>query len=52
MAAAKQPDIVERLNQLAIVPFGTTRVEFQKAIEQTKVINRESIKAAGLPTIN
>lgn len=52
MAAAKDPEIIERLGQLAIVPFGTTRAEFQKAIEQTKVINRESIKAAGLPTIN
>jgi tripartite-type tricarboxylate transporter receptor subunit TctC len=49
IAAAKEPAIVERLNQLAILPFGTTREEFEKAIEQSRIINRESMKAAALP---
>ena len=49
IAAAKEPAIVQRLNQLAILPFGTTRDEFEKAIEQSRVINRESMKAAALP---
>lgn len=49
IAAAKEPAIVERLSQLAILPFGTTREEFEKAIEQSRIINRESMKAASLP---
>ena len=49
IAAAKEPAIVDRLNQLAILPFGTTREEFEKAIEQSRIINRESMKAASLP---
>ncbi|MPZ39332.1 MAG: tripartite tricarboxylate transporter substrate binding protein [Rhizobiales bacterium] len=51
VAAAKEPAIVERLNQLAILPFGTTKEEFEKAIEKSRVINRESMKAAALPLI-
>jgi tripartite-type tricarboxylate transporter receptor subunit TctC len=51
IAAAKEPTIVERLNQLAILPFGTTSEEFEKAIEQSRIINRESMKAAALPII-
>jgi hypothetical protein len=48
IAAVKEPTIVQRLNQLAILPFGTTREEFEKAIEQSRLINRESMKAAAL----
>jgi hypothetical protein len=33
------------------LPFGTTREEFEKAIEQSRIINRESMKAAALPLI-
>jgi tripartite-type tricarboxylate transporter receptor subunit TctC len=51
IAAAKEPAIVERLNQLAILPFGTTKEEFEKAIEQSRIINRESMQAAALPII-
>jgi tripartite-type tricarboxylate transporter receptor subunit TctC len=51
IAAAKEPTIIERLNQLAILPFGTTQDEFEKAIEQSRVINRESMKAAALDII-
>jgi tripartite-type tricarboxylate transporter receptor subunit TctC len=51
IAAAKEPAIVERLNQLAILPFGTTKEEFEKAIEQSRIINRESMQAAALPLI-
>ncbi len=51
IAAAREPAIVQRLNQLAILPFGTTREEFEKAIEQSRIINRESMKAAALPLV-
>jgi tripartite-type tricarboxylate transporter receptor subunit TctC len=49
--AAKDPAIIERLNKLAILPFGTTQEEFRKTIEQSRVANREAMKAAGLPII-
>jgi tripartite-type tricarboxylate transporter receptor subunit TctC len=49
--AAKQPAIVERLNRLAILPFGTTQDEFKATIERSRVANREAMKAAKLPII-
>ena len=49
--AAKQPAIVERLNRLAILPFGTTQEEFRAVIEASRVANRQAMKAAGLPII-
>lgn len=49
IAAAKEPSIIARLNQLAILPLGTTQQEFETAIEQARIINRESMKAAVLP---
>ena len=50
-AAAKQPDIVERLNRLAILPMGTTQADFKGVIERSRVANREAMKAASLPII-
>lgn len=52
IAAAHQPAIVERLNRLAILPFGTTTGEFRKVIEESRVSNRLAMKAAGLPIID
>jgi len=49
IAAAKKPEIVERLNRLAILPFGTTQDEFRKVIAESRVANRLAMKAAGLP---
>ena len=46
--AAKDPQIIERLVQLAILPLGTTQPEFIAIIEQSKISNREAMKAAGL----
>jgi tripartite-type tricarboxylate transporter receptor subunit TctC len=46
--AAKDPQIIERLEQLAILPLGTTQAEFIAIIEQSKISNREAMKAAGL----
>ena len=51
IAAAREPAIVERLNRLAILPFGTTQGEFRKVIEESRVTNRVAMKAAGLPII-
>jgi tripartite-type tricarboxylate transporter receptor subunit TctC len=51
IAAAREPAIVERLNRLAILPFGTTQGEFRKVIEESRVANRLAMKAAGLPII-
>jgi tripartite-type tricarboxylate transporter receptor subunit TctC len=51
IAAAKQPDIVERLNRLAILPMGTTQADFKGVIERSRVANREAMKAANLPII-
>jgi tripartite-type tricarboxylate transporter receptor subunit TctC len=50
-AAAKQPAIIERLNRLAILPFGTTPGEFRDVIASSRVANRQAMKAAGLPII-
>lgn len=49
IAAAKEPAIVERLNRLAILPFGTTQAEFKATIERSRIANREAMKAAKLP---
>jgi tripartite-type tricarboxylate transporter receptor subunit TctC len=49
--AAKQPAIIERLNKLAILPFGTTQDEFKATIERSRIANREAMKAAKLPII-
>lgn len=49
--AARQPAIVDRLNKLAILPFGTTQDEFKRVIERSRVANREAMKAANLPII-
>lgn len=49
--AAKDPAIIDRLNKLAILPFGTTPEEFKVAIEKSRVANKEAMKAAGLPII-
>jgi tripartite-type tricarboxylate transporter receptor subunit TctC len=46
--AAKDPQIIERLEQLAIVPLGTTQAEFVEIIERSKISNRDAMKAAGL----
>jgi tripartite-type tricarboxylate transporter receptor subunit TctC len=50
-AAAKQPAIIDRLNKLAILPFGTTPGEFRNVIASSRVANRQAMKAAGLPII-
>ena len=50
-AAAKEPVIVDRLNKLAILPFGTTPGEFRNVIASSRVANRQAMKAAGLPII-
>jgi hypothetical protein len=42
---------VDRLNKLAILPFGTTPDEFKQVIERSRGANREAMKAAGLPII-
>ena len=49
--AAKDPIIADRLNKIAILPLGTTPEEFKKAIEKSRVANKEAMKAAGLPII-
>ncbi len=49
IAAAREPEVVERLNRLAILPFGTTQDEFRKTIGRSRVANREAMKAANLP---
>lgn len=46
--AAKDPEIVERLERLAILPFGTTQAEFVAIIDRSRVSIREAIKAAGV----
>lgn len=51
IAAARQPAIIERLNRLAILPFGTTPGEFRDVIATSRVANRQAMKAAGLPII-
>jgi tripartite-type tricarboxylate transporter receptor subunit TctC len=51
-AAARDPAIVTRLNQLTILPFGNTREEFRKVIAESKISSRAAMKAAGLPIIN
>jgi tripartite-type tricarboxylate transporter receptor subunit TctC len=51
IAAAKEPSIVDRLDRLAILPFGTTQGEFRKVIEESRIANRVAMKAAGLPII-
>ena len=50
-AAAKEPPIVDRLNKLAILPFGTTPGEFRNVIASSRIANRQAMKAAGLPII-
>jgi len=50
--AAKQPEIIKRLQQIAILPYGTTQAEFKEVIKKTAVTIRESMEAAGLPIIN
>jgi tripartite-type tricarboxylate transporter receptor subunit TctC len=50
MDAAKDPQIAERLERLAIVPFGTTQAEFVEIINRSKVANRDAMNAAGLKT--
>lgn len=52
MDAARDPAVVARLNQLTILPFGNTRQEFKKIIEESKVSSRQAMKAAGLAVIN
>jgi tripartite-type tricarboxylate transporter receptor subunit TctC len=52
IAAAKEPTIMERLNRLTIIPFGTTQAEFQAIIEKARVSVRESMIAAKIPIIN
>ena len=52
IAAAKEPAIIERLNNLAILPHGSTQAEFKQMIERSRVANREAMKAAGLPIID
>ena len=49
--AAKDPAMVDRLNKLAILPFGTTPEEFKQIIEKSRVANKEAMKAAGLPIV-
>jgi tripartite-type tricarboxylate transporter receptor subunit TctC len=49
--AAKDPTIRERLNRLAILPFGSTPEEFKQEIAKSRVTNKEAMKAAGLPII-
>ncbi len=51
IAAAKEPAIVDRLNKLAILPFGSTQDEFKAVIERSRVANRVAMKAAALPII-
>jgi tripartite-type tricarboxylate transporter receptor subunit TctC len=49
--AAKDPAVIERLNRLAILPFGTTQAEFKETIARSRVSNREAMKAGGLTII-
>jgi tripartite-type tricarboxylate transporter receptor subunit TctC len=51
IAAAHDPANVERLSNLAIIPFGTSPQEFQATIDKSRVANREAMKAAGLTLI-
>jgi tripartite-type tricarboxylate transporter receptor subunit TctC len=50
-AAARDPGIVDKLGKLAIIPFGSSPQEFRKAIDHSRVANREAMKAAGLTVI-
>ena len=49
--ASKDTATVDRLNRLAIMPFGTTPEEFRLVIEKSRAANKEAMKAAGLPIV-
>ncbi len=46
--AAKDPEIVERLNKLGITPVGNTSAEFKTVIENEQPLYDQAVKAAGL----
>jgi len=46
--AGKDPEIRERLNQLGIIPLGTTQKELLEIIEADKVFYTEAVNLAGL----
>ncbi len=46
--AARDPDIVGRLNKLGITPVGNTSAEFKAVIENEQPLYDQAVKAAGL----
>lgn len=46
--AGKDPEIRQRLNQLGIVPLGTTQKELFEIIEADKIFYKEAVELAGL----
>jgi len=51
VAAVKQPATLERLNRLAILPYGTTQAEFRKIIDASRLANAQAMNSAGMPVI-
>ncbi len=52
MAAARDPEIMERLNHHAILPVGSSQAEFRAEIKRSGVRIRESMIAAGIELVN
>lgn len=52
MAAARDPEVIKRLDYSAIIPVGSTQAEFKEEIERSGVRIRQAMKAAGLKIIN
>jgi tripartite-type tricarboxylate transporter receptor subunit TctC len=50
-AATHDATIADRLAKLDILPFGDTPQEFRKVIAQSRLTNRQAMKAAGLTVI-
>jgi len=52
MAAARDPEVIKRLDNFAIVPVGSSQDEFKAEIKKSGVRIREAMQAAGLKIIN
>ncbi len=49
--AAKDPKVVERLNRIAIIPYGTTQAEFKETLDKSRVSNATALDAAGIAVL-
>jgi len=51
IAAARDPEVIKRLDYSAIIPVGSTQQEFREEIKRSDVRIRQAMKAAGLKII-